>query len=329
MQPIRFGILATGDIASRVVESIKCTEGAEAYAVASRDLARAQAFAQKHSVQKAYGSYEAMLEDPAVDIVYVATPHSHHYENMMQCIAHGKHILCEKSFTVNAAQAREVVEKARAKRLFVMECMWIRFCNGTNMAVNRAKEPDIGDIRMVSIIFGRVSPDVRGDADRYNRAALAGGALLDLGCYTTNAAQMIFGDRMPTKVVTSGYLKDGIDEQGSIILEYGPGQTVTMQLAFRSHMTRHFSINGTDGKVEAIFPKCDQIHVQLQNGQTYALEANNAADNFVPYLTHVVDCLRKGLTESPIMPPKYTVRVMEILDEVRRQWGLRYPSKYE
>lgn len=327
MKKIRFGILATGDIAAKLTETIKTVENAEVLAVGSRSLEKAQAFALAHGIPRFYGTYEELCADPDVDVIYVATPHSHHYENMLLALEHDKNILCEKSFTVNAAQAREVARRAREKHLFVMEALWVRFHQPTILAIEAAKDGKIGDIRMVTITFGRVSPDVRGDVDRYNRPTLAGGALLDLGCYTTNAAQMIFDDATPVSITTSGTIEGGIDTQGTIILEYGGGRTVTMMLAFRSYMTRHFTINGTLGRMEALFPKSDDAVIRMLSGGTLDISSEQPADAHKAEIEHVVECLNLGLSESPILPLEHTIRVMDILDEVRRQWGLVYPCE--
>ncbi len=327
MRTIRFGILATGDIAARLADTIASVEHAEVLAVGSRTLEKAQAFAAEHHIPRAYGSYEELCSDPDVDIIYIATPHSHHYQNMLLCIEHNKHILCEKSFTVNAAQAKEVARLAKEKNLFVMEALWVRFHQPTMDAIAKAKDGRLGDIRMVTVTFGRVSPDVKGDLDRYNRPALAGGAILDLGCYTTHAVQMLFDEEMPQKILTSGTIENGIDTQSSIILEYSNHRTVTMMLAFRSYMTRHFTVNGTIGRMEAIFPTCMNAKINMLSGESYDIAQPQPQNNHKAQIEHVVDCLNRGLTDSPICPIASTIRVMEILDECRRQWGLVYPCE--
>lgn len=327
MKTIRFGILATGDIAARLADTIATVDHAEVLAVGSRNLEKAQAFAKAHNIPRAYASYEELCSDPDVDIIYIATPHSHHYENMLMCIEHGKHILCEKSFTVNAEQAKDIARRAKEKNLFVMEALWVRFHKPTVDAIAEAKSGRLGDIRMVTVTFGRVSPDVKGDLDRYNRPKLAGGAILDLGCYTTHAVEMLFNEEKPTKILTSGTIENGIDTQSSIILEYPNHRTVTMMLAFRSYMTRHFTVNGTVGRMEAIFPTCAGAKINMLSGESYDISEEQPANNHKAQIEHVVDCLNRGLTNSPVCPIEATINVMEILDECRRQWGLVYPCE--
>ena len=328
---VKFGIMATGDIARQITETIQSVPGAEVWAVGSRTLEKAQAFAEKHHIPHAYGSYEELVSDPEIDIIHVATPHSQHYENMLLCLEHGKNILCEKSFTVNAIQAKEIFKIAEEKKLFVMEALWLRFNPAINQAIAKAKDGQIGDIRMVNIIFGRMSPDAGSSNDRYNRPKLAGGALLDLGVYTINAAQMIFDEQMPTKIATVGTIsEEGIDEQSSIIFQYGKDQTVTMQLAYRSHMTRHFSINVTKGMVEMeYFPRCDNVYVRMGKSAGEKYEVETYANAYEPEIRHVVDCIQKGLTESPIMTHEKTIRTMELMDALRKEWGLKYPLAFE
>ena len=182
---MKLAILGAGNIANMMAEAARGTEGVTLYAVASRSLERARAFAEKWGFEKAYGSYEEMVNDANVDLVYVATPHSHHYQHMKLCLAHGKHVLCEKAFTRNAKEAREILQEAEEKKLLVTEAIWTRYMPSRKMISDLLAEGVIGKPSALSANLGYVISD----KERIKEPALAGGALLDVGVYTLNLRQ--------------------------------------------------------------------------------------------------------------------------------------------
>ena len=210
---MKVGILGAGGIARKMANTLAGMERAQGYAVASRNLEKAEAFAKEWNIPKAYGSYEEMLEDEQVDLVYVATPHSHHYEHVKLCLDHGKHVLCEKAFTVNADQAREVLSMAEEKGLLLTEAIWTRYMPSRKMVKDLAESGVIGKVTSLTANLGY---SLRGVA-RMEEPGLAGGALLDLGVYPLNFAAMVFGDQVKSMESTVVKSDKGVDLENSIM----------------------------------------------------------------------------------------------------------------
>lgn len=322
-------ILGAGNIARSMAETLRGmkAQGEDVclYAVAARDLARAQAFCKAEGFQAAYGSYEAMLADPKVDLVYVATPHSHHAAHMKLCIEAGKAVLCEKSFTANAAQAREVLALAREKRVLVTEAIWTRYMPSLGILRDIIASGALGDVRMLSAsLFYPIDT-----VPRLILPELAGGALLDVGVYPLNFACMIFGSD-PVRIESSVQLTDaGVDAQESFTLHYADGRMAVLSAGMGSRCDRRCLISGSKGYIVA--DNVNNIH---------SIELFTADDGFttprvfpVPeqitgYEYEVRACLRalgEGAIECPEMPHAETIRVMELMDTLRGQWGVRYP----
>ena len=201
------GILGAGNIAGKMACTLNGMKDATAYAVASRDLKRAQSFAKEYQMEKAYGSYEEMLADDKVDLVYVATPHSHHLEHGKLCISYGKPVLCEKAFTANAAQARELLDYAKEKGVFITEAIWTRYMPSRKIITDILESGELGDIHMLSANLGYSISH----KERLVKPELAGGALLDVGIYPLNFASMFLGNDIVN--ITSACVKHetGVD----------------------------------------------------------------------------------------------------------------------
>ena len=211
---MKVGILGAGRIAATMAKTLNGMKEAQCYAVASRSLEKAEAFAQKNHVEKAYGSYEEMLSDENVDLVYIATPHSHHLEHGKLCISYGKPVLCEKSFTANAAQARELLDYAAEKKVFITEAIWTRYMPSRKMIDDIIASGELGEIKMISANLGYELTD----KERMLRPELAGGALLDVGVYTLNFASMVLGDDIVKMTSECVKTDTGVDGQDAIIL---------------------------------------------------------------------------------------------------------------
>ena len=325
----RIAILGAGKIAlamSKTLRGMKAQgESVCLYAVAARDLSRAQAFAKSEGFEVAYGSYEEMLRDDRVDLVYVATPHSHHAEHMKLCIAHGKAVLCEKSFTANAQQAREVFALAKEKRVLVTEAIWTRYMPSRQILREIMDSGVLGDIKMLSAsLFYPID-----DVPRLIRPELAGGALLDVGVYPLNFACMMFGSD-PVRIESSVQLTDaGVDFQESFTLHYADGRMAVLSAGMGSRCDRRCLISGSRGYVVA-----DNVN-NIQKIELFTQEDGFTSPQVFPvppqitgYEYEVRACLRaleRGELECPEMPHAETLRVLEITDALRAQWGVRYP----
>lgn len=323
---MKIGILGAGriaDVMARTVAAIP--DHAELYAIASRSLDRAREFAQKHSVPKAYGSYEELLSDPQVDLVYVATPHSEHYANMKMCISHKKAVLCEKAFTRNAAEAREILDLAKKEKVFVTEAIWTRYMP------SRAKIREIID----SGIIG--TPDTLtanlhysiADKERMVRPELAGGALLDLGVYSLNFAMMVFGTDI-REIRSNAVLTDtGVDRFNSMTLVYSDGKIANLSSGFTSRSDRQGVIYGTKGY--AIVENINNPQsISVFNAEDQLLQKVQFPQIATGYEYEVLEselCLEEGKLQSPSMPHEETLRIMKVMDGLRKEWGVVYPGE--
>ena len=324
---IRWGIMGTGFIAERFSAALNALEDAEILAVGSRAQESADAFAARVGAPRAYGSYEDLVSDPDVDVVYIATPHRFHSDNALLCIEHGKAVLCEKAFTVNAKEAREVARAAREKNVFVMEAFWPRF-QPLNREIRRlvCEEKAIGDVRMMDVQFVKIEnwPD---DHRLYN-PNLAGGSLLDLGIYTLSYTAFFLGSD-PTEVHSVGtFGKGGVDDQCSILMKYKSGAISRQAAALQTRGDVKAVLYGTRGRVDIPdFFRVKSCDITLYDtGGTRRLNAEPFLCNGYEYeAQEVMDCLRAGKTQSDTMSLEESVRLMEILDGCRKDWGYVYP----
>ena len=322
-------ILGPGSIARSMAKTLRGMkaqgEPVRLYAAASRDLARAQAFCEKEGFEVAYGSYEEMVKDPHVDLVYIASPHSHHAEHMKLCIEHGKAVLCEKAFTANAKQAREVLALAEEKKVLVTEAIWTRYMPSLKIMKDIIASGAIGEVKMVSASLFYVIDHV----ERLIRPELAGGALLDVGVYPLNFACMILGSD-PVRMESSVQLTDaGVDYQESFTLHYEGGQMAVLSAGMGSRCDRRCLISGTKGYIVA--DNVNNIHkIELFTEEDDFVTPKDfpVPEQITGYEYQVRSCLRalgKGEIECPEMPHTETIRVMEIMDALRAQWGVKYP----
>ena len=324
---IRVGILGAGTIAAVMAKTIhKMNENGNnsvcLYAIASRKLESAERFAKEHQVPKAYGSYQQMLEDEDVDLVYVAAPHSHHYQYTKLSVEHGKHVLCEKAFTVNARQAQEVLCLAEQKGVLVTEGIWTRYQPMRSMIKELLDSGVIGQPKMLTANLCYNIADV----ERIARPELAGGALLDVGVYALNFAEMMFGraDSVSGSCLKNEY---GVDIADSITLTWNDGKMAALTAAATVVSDRMGVISGTDGYiiVENI-NNPQQIRVYDRNHQlTQQIERPAQLTGFEYEVAQAVSCIEQGLLECPSMPHAETIHMMELMDHLRAQMAVRYP----
>lgn len=326
---MNFGILGAGSIAGTMAQTIRMLmesgcKDVTLYAVAARDLPRAQAFAAQHGVQKAFGSYEEMLADPALDLVYIATPHSHHYRHIKLCAAHGKHVLCEKAFTVNARQARDALRFAREQGVLVTEAIWTRYQPMRQILLQTLDEGVIGTL---SLITANLCYPVS-DRPRIVDPALAGGALLDVGVYPLNFAEMVFG---PADEALASCTKGatGVDLTDQIVLTWKDGRAAHLTAGVTTASDRSGCIYGDQGYL---------VVENINNPQSIAVyDADHRLLRQIPCpaqltgyeyeVLETVRCIRERKTECPSMPHDETIRVMERLDLLRTQMELHYPCE--
>lgn len=322
---MKIGILGAGRIAGTMAATIREMDQAKNYAVAARDHERAEAFAKEYGVEKAYGSYEEMVKDPQVELVYVATPHSHHYEHIKLCLEHGKHVLCEKSFTVNEKQAREVLAMAKERKLLLTEAIWTRYMPMRKTLDQVIASGAIGVPQMVTANLGYLISW----KERIQRPELAGGALMDVGIYPLNFASMVLGDEIESITGTAVMMDTGVDAQNSMTLVYRDGRMAVLNSSAVGLSDRRGVIYGTKGFIEVEnINNCEGFKVY---DETRKLTASyDRPKQISGYEYEVEACIRAieaGELECPEMPHEETLRMMNWMDQLRGQWGMKFPME--
>jgi predicted dehydrogenase len=325
-ETLRWGILGTGAIARKFAEGLASADGAQLTAVGSRSQDSAEDFAGRFSVPHRHGSYAALAGDEAVDVIYVATPHCAHKDNTLLCLSAGKAVLCEKPFAINAAEAREMIGAARREGLLLMEAMWTRFLPAMVRLRELLAAGAIGEVRMVQADFGfRTAWRPEG---RLLNPHLGGGALLDVGVYTVSLASMILGP--PARIAGVAHLGEtGVDEQAGIVLLHDGGQIAVLSTAVRTSTPREATILGTEGYIRIHSPWFRPGRMTLSTGRRKdkLLKLPFKGNGYSYEAEEVMNCLRAGRTESDLMGLDETLSIMETMDEIRAQWGLKYPME--
>jgi len=323
---IRWGILATGSIARAFAEGLPFAPGAKLWAVGSRTKEQADRFGDQHGVPRRYSSYEALVQDPEVDVVYVGTPHNLHRDNTLLALEAGKAVLCEKPFGINASEAREMVETASREGLFLMEAMWNRFHPAVREMTRVLADGAIGEPRMMVADFGLGAPF--NPRSRLFDLALGGGALLDLGVYPVALASLLFG--RPDGIATRAHLgPTGVDERAGIVFSYDGGRMAVLHTSLLEKTPSEATVFGSEGRLTLHGP------IFRPSGLTLA-RTGKAPERMDPPVegnaynyeaVEVMRCLRAGETESPSMTLAESLSIMETMDAIRAQWGLRYPGE--
>ena len=311
---MKIGILGAGKISHSTVPAMIGLKEIECYAVASRSLEKAQEFARQYGFQKAYGSYEEMMHDPEVELVYVATPHSHHFEHMMLCMEHGKAVLCEKAFTMNADQARKIMEYSREHGIFAAEAIWPRYMPSRKMIDDVIASGVIGKVNTLTANLSYVIHQV----PRIYEPALAGGALLDIGVYGINFALMHFGTDIDRVESSVQLMPSGVDGMETITIFYRDGRMAVLTHSVYARSDRKGIIHGDEGYIVV-----ENIN-NPQSVSVYDVDDQLIARYPVPeqingYEYQFAECARAlaaGKTESKSMPLADSVYMMELMDLV-------------
>lgn len=323
MGVLKVGIMGTGRIASVLAETMVQMPEICLYGAASRSLEKAEDFAARFSIKKAYGSYEELAADSEVQLIYIATPHSEHSSNARLCLEHGKHVLCEKSFAANYSQAKEMIDLAQEKNLMITEAMWVRYMPMADTLKEVLASGIIGEpMTLTANLAYLVS-----DKHRIVAPELAGGALLDVGVYTLNFASLVFGDEITD--ITSSVIKTetGVDAQNSITLLYPGGKMAVLNSSIQVLSDRQGIIYGTKG-----FLVVENINnfesISVYNTDRKLVGSYQRPEQITGYEYQVLAskaAIDQGETQCPQMPHQTTLQVMKVMDELRKQWGIRYP----
>lgn len=323
---IRWGILSTGNIAKKFVEGLSSLSKAEIVAVGSRTVGAANSFANQFNISKRHGSYSDLANDPEVDVIYIATPHPLHCANTLLCLNAGKAVLCEKPFAINRQESERMVSLARGKGLFLMEAMWTRFLPIMRQVREWIGGQAIGEAKMVTADFG-IRSNINPEGRLFN-LNLGGGGLLDLGIYTISFASMVFGSSVSEIFGHADIGQTGVDEQAGVMLGYPDGQIALLSFALRTRTPHGATIFGTDGSICIHPPFWHPTAATLTTkGKSETVEKPYVGNGYNYEADEVMHCLWEGKNESDILPLKETLSIMDILDQLRRQWGLKYPME--
>jgi predicted dehydrogenase len=312
---LKWGIIGTGGIARKFVRDLALTGVGVATAVGSRTQSSADAFASEHSIPRGYDSYEKLVADAEVDVVYVATPHPMHFENASLALEHGKHVLVEKAFTMTSEEARNLVANAREKRLFLMEAMWTRCL--PNIIEIRAliERGELGRIVGVEADHGQWFP--LDPEHRLFNPALGGGAMLDLGVYPVSFASMVLGTPSRVAALTQPAFS-GVDGSVAMAFGYESGAQAVLSCTSGARTPTRASISGTDARIEigGSFYAPGPFTLVQRNGEERVYEFATVGRGLHYEASEVARCIEEGLLESPMMPLDETVSIMETMERV-------------
>jgi len=325
---IRWGILGCGRIARKFAADLRFVADAELSAIASRNKETLELFAKDFPSKHLHNNYEALAANNEVDVIYVATPHSHHYEHTLLCLNHNKAVLCEKAFAINSKQATEMIKTAKERNVFLMEALWTKFLPHYKKLEELLQQKILGDIKSVLINFGFNTAG--NPSQRLFDPSLGGGTLLDIGIYNVFMTMSILG-KPDVIAATMTAAPTGVDEQIAVLFKYNNGAMAQLFSSFVTNLPTQAEINGTEGCITLTTRFYEpSTTIQLSKKLPYEREIipveKVTGFGYHYEARHVNECLRKGLIESPVMTHADTLLLMEILDGIRNKARIKYPA---
>lgn len=320
MKKLKWGILGPGNIARDFAQALNRVNG-EVYAVASRNKERAEKFARENNVKKAYGSYDEIIKDKDIDVVYIATPHSNHYEYIIKSLNNNKHVLCEKAITVNERELEEALKIAREKNLVLEEAMTLFHMPLYEKVIKKINKEDLGKVNMVQVSFGSFKE--YDENNRFFNLDLAGGALLDIGTYALSFARY-FLSSMPEEILsTVKKAKTGVDEESGIILKTKEDEIATISLAFRSKMPKRGIVSCDNGFITIDnFPRANKATINYLDGKVEVIECGEEEKALDYEVIFMEEKINENKESNSI---DLTYDVTKIMNKVRKDWGIVYP----
>ncbi|MGU8586337.1 Gfo/Idh/MocA family protein [Clostridium perfringens] len=320
MKKLKWGILGPGNIARDFAQALNRVNG-EVYAVASRNKERAEKFARENNVKKAYGSYDEIIKDKDIDVVYIATPHSNHYEYIIKSLNNNKHVLCEKAITVNERELEEALKIAREKNLVLEEAMTLFHMPLYEKVIKKINKEDLGKVNMVQVSFGSFKE--YDENNRFFNLDLAGGALLDIGTYALSFARY-FLSSMPDEILsTVKKAKTGVDEESGIILKTKEDEIATISLAFRSKMPKRGIVSCDNGFITIDnFPRANKATINYLDGAVEVIECGEEEKALDYEVIFMEERIKENKESNSI---ELTYDVTKIMNKVRKDWGIVYP----
>ncbi|HFD2050293.1 Gfo/Idh/MocA family protein [Clostridium perfringens] len=320
MKKLKWGILGPGNIARDFAQALNRVNG-EVYAVASRNKERAEKFARENNVKKAYGSYDEIIKDENIDVVYIATPHSNHYDYIIKSLNNNKHVLCEKAIIVNERELEEALKIAREKNLVLEEAMTLFHMPLYEKVIKKINNEDLGKVNMVQVSFGSFKE--YDENNRFFNLDLAGGALLDIGTYALSFARY-FLSSMPEEILsTVKKAKTGVDEQSGIILKTKEEEIATISLAFRSKMPKRGIVSCDNGFITIDnFPRANKATINYLDGTVEVIECGEEEKALDYEVSFMEEKINENKESNSI---DLTYDVTKIMNKVRKDWGILYP----
>jgi len=314
---INWGIIGTGKIAHKFAEDLKLANNSVLYAVSSRNSARALDFAHQIGALKHFGTYESMVADPDVDVVYVATPHAFHFEHTMMCLKNGKAVLCEKPMGVNTAQVAEMLREAKKRRLFLMEGIWTRFIPATEKLIELLNNKTIGELQFIRADFGFKS--VFNPVSRLFNPDLGGGSLLDIGIYPVYLSLLALGTPLSVKAVAS-YASTGVDSACMMLFDYSNGARAMLESSFEADTPVEAYLHGSDGeiKMHSRFHHTRKLTINVNN-KVSDLEIDYRGNGYIYEIEEVEYCLLNGLTQSTHLPLTVSADLIAVIERVMKE----------
>lgn len=322
---IRWGIIGLGNIAHQFAKDLMLIEDANLAAVASRNLEKSQGFAKEYDCQKAYSSYDEIINDPEIDILYIATPHNSHAALSIKALQNNKHVLCEKPLALNYEDAQQMINASKANNKFFMEAFWTRFNPSFREAFSRIKKGEIGEVKYINADFAFYDKNIDVVGNRNSDMSLGGGSLLDIGVYPLFLCYVVLG--IPLEILAkSNFHKTGADLQTSMILHYENAQAI-LHSGFASTSNIKATINGTKGRIN--------LNTLWHVAQSYTLTIDDQEEEvllptkgkgFTYEIEECNQCIKENRIESTLWSHQNSLDLIKIVDQVKNQIGLEYPS---
>lgn len=322
---INWGILGLGKVAEKFAADLLLSKDAKLAAVASRDKTKAEAFGEKFHAAYFYDSYDALVQNPEIDIVYIATPHSFHFEHCMLCLKNGKSVLCEKPMGMNFGEVNAMIAEATKRKLFLMEAMWTRFIPATEKLINLLQEKIIGELSYIRADFGFKS--TAAPESRVFNKALGGGALLDIGIYPLYLSLITLG--IPTEIkAVAKKTNQGVDSFSAQLLSYAHGAKAILESTTEADTPVEAIIYGSKGKIKLFsrFHHCEHIAIFRHGEAEKSLQIPYIGNGYFHEIEEVNHCLFAGAKESDKMPHQMSLNLIKLMDKIRKQTDLHYPA---
>lgn len=322
---IKWGILGTGRIAHTFVTALRVVPDSEVYAVGSRTMETALKFASEFSVPKAYGSYEELVTDPDIDVIYIATPHSFHLENALLALNHNKHVLCEKPMGVNSREENIMIEKAKEKNLFLMEALWSRFLPNIIKTKELVDSGEIGEVKLLTAFFSIKSEN--GPEHRHFNIDLCGGAILDIGIYNIFLSLLLLGEPKSFSAA-AGLSNQGVDNSSSYTFQYHKDTLAVMYSSFLAKSAVVAEIHGTKGKIQLdhLWFCPGNVKLIYHDGREKLFEFEVKSNGYEYEAEEVAQCIRAGKTQSEMWSWNNSLQLVGMMDSIRKECGVEYPG---